>query len=301
MGQRILERAASRAVVEPHYLVPGLERGLRILAAFSPAEPVLSAAELARRLHIPRTTVFRLVQTLEILGFLERTENERFYQLGVAVLRLGFEYLSSLELTDFGTPILETLRDATGCTSHLVVRDGRDIVFVGKAQCFEAGFASVRVNVGTRLPVHATVHGRVLLGDLDMAALASLYPEPLLEPYTERTPRTVPELYELIRADVARGYAVSESSFERDISVVTAPVRDEDGKIIAVVTVTVPRRVEYEPTISDELVEQVRAAADQLSLRLNYRPDHGIKSRAHPERIAHRPSEACPTIDGTLG
>src|ERR1700761_8378834 len=80
------------------YRVPGLERGLRILTEFSPREPLLGAAELSRRLGIPRTTVFRLLQTLEALGFLERADRgDRNYRLGVAVLRLGFEYLSSLE------------------------------------------------------------------------------------------------------------------------------------------------------------------------------------------------------------
>lgn len=266
-------------MTESAYVVPGLERGLRILAEFSPLEPVLSAADLARRLHIPRTTIFRLVQTLEALGFLERAESDRYYRLGIAVLRLGFEYLSSLELTDFGVPILERLRDATGFTSHIVVRDGRDIVFVAKAQSYEDGFGSVRVNVGTRLPAHATIHGRILLGDLDISALADLYPEPLLEQFTDRTPRTVAELYELVRADLSRGYAVSESSFERDISVVTAPVRDESGKIVAAATITVPHSPEHGVRISEGLVGLVRAAANELSLRLNYRPDVGTPTQ----------------------
>src|SRR6202012_3474519 len=86
------------------YLVPGLERGLRILSEFSAREPVLGAPELSKRIGIPRTTTFRLLQTLEALGFLERASGDRHFRLGVAVLRLGFEYLSSLELTDFGTP-----------------------------------------------------------------------------------------------------------------------------------------------------------------------------------------------------
>ena len=50
---------------EGNYIVPGLERGLKILAEFSPREPVLGAPELSKRLKIPPTTVFRLLQTLE--------------------------------------------------------------------------------------------------------------------------------------------------------------------------------------------------------------------------------------------
>lgn len=159
------------------YLVPGLERGLRILAEFSAREPVLGAPELSKRIGIPRTTTFRLLQTLEALGFLERVNGDRYFRLGVGVLRLGFEYLNSLELTDLGTPVLERLRDATGLSTHLLIRDQRDVVFVAKAQSNTSMFGSVKVHVGTRLPAHATVHGHVLMGDLTRDAMRQLYPE----------------------------------------------------------------------------------------------------------------------------
>jgi DNA-binding IclR family transcriptional regulator len=252
--------------------VPGLERGLKILAEFSPREPVLGAPELSKRLKIPRTTVFRLLQTLESLGFLERADKDRNYRLGVAVLRLGFEYLSSLELTDLGLPIIEALRTSTGLTSHILIRDGRDVVFVAKAQSQEPIFSSVKVNVGTRLPAHATTHGHVLMGDLSLDELRALYPEPVLERYTRLTPETVEALYDMIRADAERGYAISQSSFERGISVVTAPVRNDTGRIVAVITTTIPRP-EIDATLLDTgLVDKVRHAATELSSRLNYRP-----------------------------
>jgi len=255
-----------------NYIVPGLERGLKILAEFSPREPVLGAPELSKRLKIPRTTVFRLLQTLESLGFLERADKDRNYRLGVAVLRLGFEYLSSLELTDLGLPIIETLRTSTGLTSHILIRDGRDVVFVAKAQSQEPIFSSVKVNVGTRLPAHATTHGHVLMGDLSLDELRALYPEPVLERFTRLTPETVEALYDMVCADAERGYAISQSSFERGISVVTAPVRNDTGRIVAVITTTIPRP-EIDATLLDTgLVDKVRHAAAELSSRLNYRP-----------------------------
>lgn len=257
---------------ESNYIVPGLERGLLILTQFSPREPVLGAPELSRRLGIPRTTVFRLLQTLESLGFLERADKDRNYRLGVAVLRLGFEYLSSLELTDLGLPIIEALRDATGLTSHIVIRDGRDVVFVAKAQSHAPIFSSVKVNVGTRLPAHATTHGHVLMGDLTLPELRALYPEPKLECYTQYTPETVELLYEQIRDDAERGYAISQSLFERGISVVSAPVRNDSGRIVAVITTTIPRPEIDTTLLNSGLIEKVRQAAGDLSRRLNYRP-----------------------------
>lgn len=260
------------------YRVPGLERGLKILSSFSPREPVLGAPELSKRLKIPRTTVFRLLQTLESLGFLERADKDRNYRLGVSVLRLGFEYLSSLELTDLGLPIIEALRDDTGLTTHILIRDGRDVVFVAKAQSHAPIFSSVKVNVGTRLPAHATTHGQVLMGDLTLDDLRALYPEPQLERYTTLTPDTIEDLYERICDDAKRGFAISESSFERGISVVTAPVRNDSGRIVAVITTTIPRLGIDASLLDSGLVDKVRRAADELSQRLNYRPTNPPKS-----------------------
>lgn len=257
---------------EINYRVPGLERGLKILTEFSPREPVLGAPELSKRLKIPRTTVFRLLQTLESLGFLERADKDRNYRLGVAVLRLGFEYLSSLELTDLGLPIIEALRNDTGLTSHIVIRDGRDVVFVAKAQSHAPIFSSVKVNVGTRLPAYATTHGQVLMSDMTLDELKKLYPEPELERFTKQTPATVEELYERVCDDARRGYAISESSFERGISVVSAPVRNDTGRIVAVITTTIPRPEIDASLLDSGLIDKVRRAADELSQRLNYRP-----------------------------
>lgn len=257
---------------EANYRVPGLERGLRILAEFSPREPVLGAPELSKRLGIPRTTVFRLLQTLESLGFLERADRDRNYRLSVAVLRLGFEYLSSLELTDVGLPLIEALRDSTGLSTHIVIRDGRDVVFVAKAQSHAMTFGSVKVNVGTRLPAHATTHGHVLMGDLTLDDLRQLYAGVTLERFTTHTPDTVEELYGRIQADAMRGYVVSESSFEQGISAVSAAVRNGKGRIAAVVAATIPG-ARIDPTLVERgLIDKVRRTAEQLSLRLNYRP-----------------------------
>ena len=146
----------SRQGDEARYLVPGLARGLEILRLFSRERRAIAPPEMAKELGIPRSTVFRLVQTLEQMGFLERTEGGHAYRLGVAVLGLGFEYLASLEITELARPVLEQLRDDTGLTTHLVIRDGRDVVIVFKA-VGRSRFTS-SVNVGTRLPAHATVH-----------------------------------------------------------------------------------------------------------------------------------------------
>jgi DNA-binding IclR family transcriptional regulator len=187
----------------------------------------------------------------------------------MAVLRLGFEYLASLELTEIGRPLLERLRDELHYSTVLVVRDGRSIVYVAKSS-MPTPFVS-SVNVGTRLPAHATVLGRVLLQDLTLPQLRELYPEEHLQVYSDSTPHTVLDLFNLVQRDRERGYVLGEGFFERGISTVAAAVRDHSGKVVSALGATVP-----EPHIDagrlDTIVGHVRATADELSRLLDHAP-----------------------------
>jgi DNA-binding IclR family transcriptional regulator len=256
------------------YNVPALERGLRVLCEFSRENRTLSAPELARRFDLPRSTVFRLLTTLESMGFLERAEGGRDYRLGLAVLRLGFEYLASLELTQLGTPLLQRLCEDLRTPCNLVVRDGRSIVYVAKVAP-PTPFAS-SVTVGTRLPAHATVLGRILLEDLSLPQLRALYPEDRLETYSPSTPKTVNELFDMVQADRTRGYVLGEGFFESNISTIAAPVRDQSGHIVAALGVTITSG-HIDEARMDEMVQRVRETADAISGLLNYSPAASAK------------------------
>jgi DNA-binding IclR family transcriptional regulator len=251
------------------YIVPGLERGLRLLSHFSRQEKTLSAPEFARRLDLPRSTVFRLLTTLESMGFVERAPGSRNYRLGMAVLSLGFEYLASLELTELGSPLLQRLRDDIGYSCNLVVRDARSIVYVAKVSS-PTIFPSA-VSLGTRLPAHATVLGRVLLADLTPAELADLYAGQKLETPSPNTPSTVAALQELLLRDRANGYATGAGFYEPSISSIAAPVRDHSSRVIAALGAALPSSLVQSEHASD-LIRQVRATADELSRLLNYSP-----------------------------
>lgn len=266
---------------EPRYTVPALERGLKLLMEFGRDERTLTPPELARRLDLPRSTVFRMLSTLEELGFVERTDGGRSFRLGIAVLRLGFEYLSSLDLTELGTPILGRLRDKVGCACNLVLRDGRSIVYVAKVA--PASWIASSVTVGTRLPAHATVFGRLLLSDMSLDQLRALYPEDHLEGYTAQTPATTLALFDMLQSDREQACVVGEGFFESSISTVAAVVRNETGAIVAGLGATVPYPT-IEPTLRERLITSVSEAAVELSAALGYSARK--KASAHVTRIA---------------
>ncbi len=259
----------SGAPNDARYQVPALQRGIQLLSQFSRDQRELTGAELSRRLSLPRASVFRLLQTLEQMGFIERVGEGPSYKLGIAVLRLGFEYLASMELTEHGRPILDALCAATGLSAHLAVRDGRDVVVVAKSAGRSVMFNSIQV--GARLPAHATVLGRVLLADLTAQELQDLYAGMALEIFSARTPATVAALKVMIDADAQRGYGISQGSYDAGISTVAAPVFDDRHHVAAVINVTVSAN-RIDAASMDPLVVEVCQAARQLSQRLNHVP-----------------------------
>lgn len=287
MADTALETDHDRDAAD-RYTVPGLERGLRILQEFSRREPVLTAPEIARRLGAPRSTVFRLLVTLESMGFVERTDDGRAHRLGLAVLRLGFEYLASQGITELGRPILERMRDDTGYAASLVVRDGRDIVYILRAAS-PSPFAS-SVSVGTRLPAHATVLGHVLLSDLTLSQLRALYPESKLEAINERTPATTEALFEQAQQARQRGHVMAEGFFESHICTVAAPVFGDNGHVVAAIGLTIPgARIAEDRRAA--LVAQVRGAATQLSTLLNYDAKNEAPAEAPTVALVGRPGK----------
>jgi len=265
------------------YKVPALERGLRLLQEFGRDNATLGAPELARRLQLPRATVFRMLNTLEAMEFLQRTENGNDYRLGLAVLRMGFEFLASLDLTELGQPIIDRLSARIDLPCNIVVRDERFVVYVARTTPPSPFYSSVRV--GTRLPAHATMLGHALLADMSLAQLQALYPEQKLETYTAQTPTTVDELFQMVSAGRVRGYVVSEGFFEHAICTVAAPVRNHNGAIVAALgsTVAAPH---IKPHHLPTLITGVCEAAAELSQQLNYRPakvDNGLSQSAPSE------------------
>lgn len=263
------------STAEDRYTVPALQRGLEVLGQFNRHTPELSGADLARQLDLPRASVFRILHTLEKAGFVERVGDSSQYKLSIGVLRLGFEYLAAMELTEHGRPVIEALRDESGYSAHLVVRDGRDVVFVAKATGRSALFHSIQV--GARLPAHATVLGRLLLSDLNMTALSLLYPDTPLPVHTPRTPTTLAQLKALIDVDRANGYGISQGGFETGISTIAAPVFNDRHEVVAAISITIPAQ-QLAAAQTNTLVPQVQQAASQLTQRISHLPQSGSQT-----------------------
>jgi DNA-binding IclR family transcriptional regulator len=237
--------------------VPGLERGIAILRLFRRDRPYLPAPQIAAELAIPRSTVHRLLAVLVDLGLLRRADDGRF-ALAAGVLTLGHECLASLDIVGLSQSALEGLRDDTGWSVHLAVRQMRSVVYLVRY----ASRAAVTTNiaVGASLPAHATLMGRMLLSDLEPCELRSLYEGVELVAHGPETPQTLPALEKLLAGDRARGFAASRGFYERGIAAVAAPVRDVSLRIVAAINATAPAGEQNAAGLEVVMAAVVRAA-----------------------------------------
>ncbi|MBM3608163.1 MAG: IclR family transcriptional regulator [Alphaproteobacteria bacterium] len=260
---------------EGRYIVPGLSQGLAVLSMFSRKRIRIAAPEIARELRLPRTTVFRILHTLQVMGFVCREDDERHFRLGPAVLGAGFAFIASLDVVEISQPVLQRLRDVTGWSAHMAIRDGADIVYVARF----AAHATVRssVNIGSRLPVHATVMGRALAWDMTLEDMRQLFGAEALPKFSEQTPATAEAFLALVNEDKARGYAFSQSFFERGVSSVAAPVRDSSGAIVAAVNVTSVDAYVDAQRMHAEIKDALMGAAGDITQWLT--SDEGVQSQ----------------------
>ncbi len=238
-------------------LVLGKARDL--LDCFSPAEPELGFGELRRRTHLPPSTCSRLVSSLTELGFLERRGES--YRPGARLVRWSAARLASAPgLQELARRRLEELRDETGETSRLYVRDGLLRVCVAAAETRRPVGRAVRV--GEVLPLYAGAAGKVFLAFDEMLDV----PEALSQarPMTAATITEDGAWEQELRRIRRAGYAASFGEREGETAAVAAPVRDPTGRVVAALGIGAPR-YRLGPRTAARLAPLVVEAAESLS------------------------------------
>jgi IclR family pca regulon transcriptional regulator len=248
--------------VDARYGVHSLELGLRVLESFDRnAVDAMSLSEIARRIGVSRSSAFRLVHTLERLGYLVREDETKSYRLGARVMSLGYAFLSSKDIAELARPELRRLRAETRCSAHLGILDGSDVLYIARYAAHEP--VGSMIAVGARLPAHATTMGRILLAYKPAAYIDEHFTDPLAR-FTERTPSTRVELDALLDVDRARGYAISHSNFESGIASIAAPVFDASGDVAAAINVSIPETAideRFDTTVRDAVCEVARTVS----------------------------------------
>jgi DNA-binding IclR family transcriptional regulator len=160
-----------------------LARGLEILRCFSPEGPTLGNKDLAARTGLPKPTISRFTYTLSRLGYLKTDHVSSKYQLGPAVLAIGYPLLATITLRQIARPAMKALADYAGGSVSMGIRDRLNIVYVETSRS-TAMFSRQLSNIGLSQPIAKTAIGRAYL-----AACGAAEREAILNEIRIKTPQ----------------------------------------------------------------------------------------------------------------
>ena len=213
-----------------------LDRGLRVLDAFSPDKPALTLSELSGRLKLDPGTVFRFVYTLEHLGYLRR-EAGGAYRLTARVLDLGSSVQQAAELRAAALPHMEELARRVEETISLAVRDGGEIMVLEQVESRQP--VTVRRRLGDRQPVYCTAQGKALLAHLPAAEQQAVLDALDLRAHGPRTITSLAGLRAELRRVQQRGYAINNDEMDAGLRAIAMPIRARGG-VLAALSIDAP-------------------------------------------------------------
>ena len=227
--------------------IEAIARGLDVIRAFGPGQPVMSLASVAAASDLPRPTARRILLTLEQLGYVRQAGSSAAggpsgsgqsgggYELTPRVLDLGMSYVLSRGLWEVARPHMEALVAQTRESTSIAQLDGSDIVYVARVAVPK--IVTLAVTIGTRFPAMQTSLGKVLLAALPSAEVDRVLAEPSRSGIVPRWQPDASERAAALREVRARGWALTDEQLAPGIRSVAVPLRDGEGRVIAALNV----------------------------------------------------------------
>lgn len=213
--------------------VLSLARGLRVIESFEGHQEGRSIVEISQSTDLSRASIRRILLTLQLLGYVEKSR--QVYRLKTQVLRLGFSFLSSSSVVEAARPVLERITDQLHESSSMSMLDAGEIVYVARSAASRVLAAGL--SVGSRLPAYCTSMGRVLLASLPDAELQAYLHQLKPRAYTPKTIVRVSQLKKAILAARRDGYAVVDEELEAGLRSIAVPVFTRSKHVVAAINV----------------------------------------------------------------
>jgi DNA-binding IclR family transcriptional regulator len=224
-------------------------------------------ARLAELTGEPRSTVYRLLASLQKLELVEPGRGRGTFVLGLKLFRLGQTIVSRFDERQAALPVMERIHDALGGeTTFLCVRRGYDAVCIERIDGTRINLLAL--SLGGTLPLHAGGVSRALLAFEPQAFWEEYLDHRELEALTPNTPATREALLAELRATRERGYSISDEDVTPGIAAVGAPILDHTDRVRASLSVGGIR--EHLFADRERAIELVCQAAADISRALGH-------------------------------
>lgn len=221
------ERAAAGRGGQDRKFVEALARGLEVLACFGPADRALGNAQIAERTDLPKATVSRLTYTLTTLGYLRHRPELNRYELGTAVISLGYSLMARMDIRRVARPLMQALAEHAHMAVNLGVRDRLTMVYIDTYR--SSAVSALLLDIGSQIPIATTSMGRAYLATLPGEARTEICDE-----LRRRDPQAWPRVEAGLEAALVqyreKGYCLSLGDWLPEVNAAAVPLVAQDPR-----------------------------------------------------------------------
>lgn len=238
-----------------------VRRAFRILESFVGEIAELSLNDITKKLNMPKTTVYRLIKTLERCGYLDGNEQTRKYRLGSKVFVLAIDFLNQNDLRKISLPIMTRIRDLTGETVYLNLLQGDQRLMIDHVVgTYEIVYVP---KLARSAPLYAGASSKVMLAFMNDSSVSQILTKEKLKPFSPRTITDVAELNDDLEKIRNQGYSLSISELEEGLVAVSAPLKNFRG-IIGSLSIGFPE-IRYKSKDVKALIRLIKEGADGIN------------------------------------
>ncbi len=246
--------------------VRAVDRALDILLCFTREEPTRSLTQIAETIQMSKTTVHRLLATLESKRFITRDKVTGFYRLGFRFIEMASLVLQDVDLHRWARPYLKNLSEECGETVDLSILDGSHVMYLDVIESPQR--VKIAAAIGQRLPALYTASGKALLAFMPEDQVRSIIERNMAE-NTNRQNISLSDIQRDLQLTVERGYAIAKQEYEEDINAVAAPIFDVNNQPIASIAIVGPsfRFTEDRlPALGESIRKMTQVIAEEVGL-----------------------------------
>lgn len=246
--------------------VQSLEKGLNVIRVFDQDNTRMTLTEVAKRVDLTRANARRILLTLQFLGYVKSSADGKYFSLSPKILDLGYSYLSSLGLPEIAKPYMEKLAEQVQESCSLSTNEGHDIIYIARVQTKR--IMTISLGVGTRLPIHCTSMGRVIISQMNSEDKEKLMQSLELKAFTEKTITDKKAWQNEIDKVAKQGWAMVDQELEEGVRSIAVPIVDSRNCTIAALNISGhASRVSVED-LQNRFLPKLQACAEQINLAL---------------------------------
>ncbi len=248
--------------------VQSVDRALLIIDLLEQNPEGIGVTELSNQMKLAKSTVHRILVSLQNKGLAKKLELTDKYILGLRFIELGGQVVGSLNVRSISEPLLKELSEKTGETVHLGIIDEGEVVYIDKIE----RTSNIRMysRIGVRAALHCTGIGKAMLAYLPKEEVEKNIIKSGLKPYTPNTITTRTAFWKEMELIRKQGFSTDNEEHEPGICCTGSPIFNHDNKVIAGISIAGPQ-IRMNGEKLENCKKLITIYAKEISKRLGYR------------------------------